>query len=365
MWPIIREALAGASPAVRTEIRLVIAFWITVVLLQFWDSRNAEGPAGVAEFLSAMLGISGGALLGTAHTLRRTMEETSERQRPNTTAGAHTAHALQRVLLTLPAIGFSAGVALGAAAVLMVLRGVLGAQVPLAIVGAIVYGGMMIFAARTVNSSARTLFDYATRQAALAADARSEATAAQLAALQARMNPHFLFNALNTVAALVRSDPPAAERVVESLSGILRRTLQRATGRLSSVEEEVEYVRDYVALEQHRWGNRLRVTWDIDPAARAVEIPPLVLQPLVENAVKYGIGGRVEGGAIHIAVRAGTWLVIRVDDDGEGFPRGWREGTGLGNLRERLRTLYGADASLDVSSDSTGAHVHVTIPLRT
>jgi signal transduction histidine kinase len=365
MWPIVREALAGASPAVRTEIRLVIALWVTLVLLQFWDSRNAEGPAWVAEFLSAMLGASGVALLGTAHTLRRTMEETTERQSPNTAEGAHTAHALQQVLLALPAIGFAAGVALGAAAVLMVLRSLLGAELPLTVIGTVVYGGMVIFAARTVNSSARTLFDYATRQAALAADARGDAAAAQLAALQARMNPHFLFNALNTVAALVRSDPPAAERVVESLSGVLRKTLQRAAGKLSSVEEEVEYVHEYLALEQHRWGSRLRVTWDVDPAARTIEIPPLVLQPLVENAVKYAIGARVEGGTIHISVRRGASLIVRVDDDGEGFPVGWREGTGLGNLRERLRTLYGADASLDVSTDSTGAHVTVTMPLRT
>jgi two-component system sensor histidine kinase AlgZ len=317
----------------------------------------------VAEFLSAMLGASGVALLGTAHTLRRTMEETSERQRPNTPGGAHTAHALQQVLRALPAIGFAAGVALGGATVLMVLRGLLGAELPLAVVGTVVYGVMVVFAARTVNSSTRTLFDHATRQAALAADARSEAAAAQLAALQARMNPHFLFNALNTVAALVRSDPPAAERAVESLSDVLRKTLQRATGKLSSVEEEVDFVREYLALEEHRWGSRLRVVWDVDPSARLLEIPPLILQPLVENAVKYGIGARVEGGTIHITVRRSASLVVCVDDDGEGFPRGWREGTGLGNLRERLRTLYGADASLDVSTNSTGARVTVTLPV--
>jgi hypothetical protein len=362
MWPIVREALAGASPAVRTEIRLVIAFWITLVLLQFWDSRNAEGPAGVAEFLSAMLGASGVALLGTAHTLRRTMEETTERQRPNTPGGAHGAHALQQVLLALPAIGFAAGAALGAAAVLMVLRGLLGAELPLAIVGTVVYSGMMIFAARTVNSSARTLYDFATRQAAIAADARSEAATAQLAALQARMNPHFLFNALNTVASLVRSDPPAAERVVENLSGVLRKTLQRATGKLTSVEEEVEYVREYLALEHHRWGSRLRVVWEVDPSARTLQMPPLVLQPIVENAVKYGIGARVEGGRIHITISRGPSLVVRVDDDGEGFAHGWKEGTGLGNLRERLRTLYGADASLEVSTNTAGARVTVTLP---
>jgi signal transduction histidine kinase len=361
MWPIVRDALVGASPTVRTEIWLVIAAWVTLVLLQVWDSRNAEGPAGVAEFLSAMLGASGMALLGTAHTLQRTMEETSERQSPNTEG--HDALALQQVLLALPAVGFSAGVALGAASVLMVLRGLLGAEIALAAVGTLVYGGMVFFAARTVNSSARTLFDFAARQAGVASDARSEAAAAQLAALQARMNPHFLFNALNTVAALVRSDPPAAERVVESLSGVLRRTLQRAAGKLVTVDDEVEYVRDYLALEQERWGSRLRIHWDVDAAARALEIPPLVLQPIVENALKYGVGARVEGGTVQVTIRRGASLVVRVDDDGEGFPPGWREGTGLGNLRERLRTLYGPGASLDVETDTAGAHVTVTLPM--
>lgn len=363
MWPIVRDALARASPAVRTEIRLVIALWVTVVVLQFWDSRNAEGPAGVAEFLSAMLGASGVALLGTAHTLRRTMEETTERLSPNSEPGAHSAHALQQVLLALPALGFAAGVALGAAAVLMVLRGLLGAEILLAAAGAAIYGGMVIFAGRTVNGSARTLYEHAARHAVLAADARSEAAAAQLAALQARMNPHFLFNALNTVAALVRSDPPAAERVVESLSGVLRKTLERAAGTLVTVEDEVEYVRDYLSLEQERWGSRLAIVWDVDPDARTLQVPPLFLQPLVENAVKYGVGARVSGGTVRITIRRGPALVVRVDDDGEGFPPHWHAGTGLGNLRERLRSLYGARASLEVSSNSDGAHVTVTLPL--
>jgi signal transduction histidine kinase len=363
MWPIVRDALADASPSIRTQIRVVVAFWLAAVLLQFWDSRNAEGPAGVAELLSAMLGISGVALLGTAHTLQRTMEETTERQSPNVGVLRHGPEAVQQVLLALPALGFAAGVSLGGAAVLMVLRALLGAELLFAITGLLIYGGMAIFAGRTVMSSVRTLFEHATRQAAFAADARNKAAAAQLAALQARMNPHFLFNALNTVASVVRSDPPAAERIVENLSGVLRKTLQRSEGALGTVEDELEYVREYLALEQERRGNRLRVEWDVDDDARTLPLPPLVLQPIVENALTHGLGSRVEGGAIRITVRNGNPFVIRVDDTGEGFPPNWVEGTGLGNLRERLETLYGRRAALSVASDGHGAHVTVSIPV--
>jgi hypothetical protein len=188
MWPIVRDALADASPSIRTQIRVVVAFWLAAVLLQFWDSRNAEGPAGVAELLSAMLGISGVALLGTAHTLQRTMKETTERQSPNMGVLRHGPEAVQQVLLALPALGFAAGVSLGGAAVLMVLRALLGAELHFAIAGLLIYGSMSILAGHTVMSSVRTLFEHATRQAAFAADARSKAAAAQLAALQAWMN---------------------------------------------------------------------------------------------------------------------------------------------------------------------------------
>ena len=213
--------------------------------------------------------------------------------------------------------------------------------------------------------SARMLFRHAGESAAAAAQARGEAASAQFAALQARMNPHFLFNALNTVASLVRSDPPAAERVVENLSEVLRRTLERSSEVISTVEDEVAYVRAYLALEQERWGERLRVVWDVDETAAARSLPPLVLQPLVENALRHGLGGRIDGGTIHISVRATDGaLAVTVEDDGAGFPPGWREGTGLGNLRQRLRTLYGDDAKLQTSAQCSGASVTVIVPSR-
>lgn len=359
MWPIVREALADASPAIRSQIRWIVALWCGLVLLQLWDSRNAAGAAGVAEFLSAVLGVTGVALLGAAHTLQRTMDEAAARPRTRKDADA-----LQQVLLTLPALGFAAGVALGAAAGLMILRALLGAEWLLIVAALTTYGGMLLFAGHTVTNSARTLFRHATNQAALAAGARSQAAAAQLAALQARMNPHFLFNALNTVASLVRSDPPAAERVVENLSDVLRQTLRRSAGSMGTVQEEIDYVRAYLTLEQERWGSRLRVEWDVDEAARSRPLPPLVLQPLVENALAHGIGSRLTGGTISITIRGGDSLTIRVKDDGPGFPPRWKEGTGLGNLRERLQAIYSERALLDVRSEADGAQVTVTLPGR-
>ncbi len=357
MWPIVREALAGASPPIRSQIRWVAGLWCGLVLLQMWDSRNASGAAGVAEFLSAILGATGVALLGTAHTLQRTMDEAESRPRPREAVAA-----VQQVLLALPALGFASGVALGAAAALMVLRALLGTELVLTVSAFVVYSVMLVVAGRTVTNSARTLFRHATHQAALAADARSQAAAAHVSVLQARMSPHFLFNALNTVASLVRSDPPAAERVVENLSDVLRQTLRRSAASMGTVDEEIAYVRNYLTLEQERWGKRLVVEWDVDDRARSWPLPPLMLQPLVENALTHGIGARLAGGTVRITVRGGDALTIEVEDSGPGFPARWQPGTGLGNLRERLQTLYGERARLEVDGDSRGARVTVTVP---
>ncbi len=367
MWPIVRDAFASASPAVRGQIRRVVLFWLAIVALQAWDSRNATGAAGVAEFFSAVLGVSGVALLGAAHTLQRTLDEASRRVQPASRAarqGKNDEPGLRQVLIALPGLGFAAGAALGAAIALMVLRIVLGVDLLLAGVALLAYALMLMFAGRTVNDSARTLFQYAAAQASIAADARSQAAAAQVAALQARMNPHFLFNALNTVAAVVRTNPPAAERLVENLADVLRTTMRRSGEPTSTVGEEVEYVRDCLALEQERLGDRLRVDWRLGDGVAALPLPPLLLQPLVENALKHGIGSMAEGGTVRIAASATPdRLTIAVEDDGPGFPAAVVERTGLGNLRERLATLYQDRAALQIESTSSGgARVSLSIP---
>jgi len=137
-----------------------------------------------------------------------------------------------------------------------------------------------------VFTSSRFLFSYAKQQASRVEKAQAEVAEARLAALQAQMNPHFLFNTLNTVAALVRTDAVRAEATVENLASVLRRTLDRSRHPLTTVGEEVDYVRDYLEIERERFGERLRVEWSIPDDLRSGEIPTMTLQPLVENSVK-------------------------------------------------------------------------------
>jgi len=358
MWPIIRDAFRDASPQIRSQIRWVIVFWIVMVTLQIWDSADGRGVSGVAEFLSALLGSSGAALLGVAYGLQRTLDDVTGRGRA---AGEQAA--VQQVLIALPALGFASGVALGGASMLMIVRVLLGTEWQLAVVASAVYLLLISIAARTVLNSARTLFRHATVEAAAAATARSEATSAQLAALQARLNPHFLFNALNTVASLVRTSPPAAERVVENLAAVLRATLERTASSMGSVRDEIDYVRSYLALEQERWGSRLAVVWNIADDVLDLSLPPLLLQPLVENALRHGLGGQLEGGNIQIGLkRDGGRLLISVADDGVGFRQTWREGTGLSSVRQRLQSLYGANASMTIDRTERGASVSIAMP---
>jgi LytS/YehU family sensor histidine kinase len=209
----------------------------------------------------------------------------------------------------------------------------------------------------------RWLYGYARQQADAAERARAEASDAQLAALQAQVNPHFLFNALNTIAALVRTDPRAAERTTENLALILRRTLDRTRRTDCTVDDEIDYLRAWLAVERERYGERLRVDFDIDAAAAELRIPTMTLQPLVENSLKHGIAGKLEGGLVSVTVRRDNGrLRMEVADDGAGFPRDPGGGTGLANLRRRLETLYGPAAELRIEHPAAGARVVVELP---
>jgi signal transduction histidine kinase len=359
MGSIIREALANASPFVRALVWRILGFCLLALLLQTWDSRDGEGAAGIAEFTSVVVGVTGIGLLGLTHSLHLVMQEAAARTMP-----VDDAPGVQRVLLAIPAVGFIAGVALGSAALLMGVRGVLGAEWPLVFLGVVLYSGLTLLAGRVVMGSVHTLFDFATLQAELAASSRTAAAAARIEALQARMNPHMLFNALNTVASLVRSNPAAAERVVEDLSDVLRMGLDRSTQALTTVDAEVAYVTACLAIDRERWGDALTVRWSVSDDIRDCLVPTFLVQPLVENALKHGLGGRLQGGTIGIHVEStGSDLQIIVEDDGAGFPSAWEEGVGLGNLRQRLLAMYGSRASLTIDTPDVGARVHVRLPL--
>ncbi|WP_225861114.1 sensor histidine kinase [Ideonella benzenivorans] len=172
------------------------------------------------------------------------------------------------------------------------------------------------------------------------------ATAARLADLQTRIRPHFLFNTLNTAIALVQVDPRRAEEVLEDLAELFRAALG-AMDESTTLREEVALSRRYLDIEQLRFGNRLRLEWDLDPQADDVRLPPLVLQPLIENAVRYGVEPSDRGGKIEIRTRRRRDRVLvsvtnTVPLEGGASRRG--HGIGLASVRERLRLMHDLDA---------------------
>jgi sensor histidine kinase YesM len=176
---------------------------------------------------------------------------------------------------------------------------------------------------------------------------------AKLAALQARVNPHFLFNSLNTINVLVRDgDRAQATRVIEQLSEVLRTTLGRSRDAEVSLDDELALVKQYLAVEQARFSDRLRIEFDVEPSLRSAAIASFALQHLVENAIRHGIARRSDAGWIGVtARREGESVVVTVADDGATIApdAAATRGHGLANTRERLRTLYDDRASLDVS----------------
>lgn len=193
---------------------------------------------------------------------------------------------------------------------------------------------------------------------------------AELRALKAQVNPHFIFNSLNSVRALIDEDPARARQAVTQLANLLRYSLQ--SGQLETVpfEEELRTVNDYLALEQVRHEERLRLRLDIAPEALRQPVPPMLLQTLVENAVKYGISARAEGGEIGILARCiDGRLDLRVTNPGElSVPGGVRSvgstGLGLRNASDRLRLLFGEQATLALLEEPRGIVVAaVSIPL--
>jgi two-component sensor histidine kinase len=198
----------------------------------------------------------------------------------------------------------------------------------------------------------------------------SRLTLAQLQALKHQLQPHFLFNTLNTITALIGTDARAAEGVVTRLSELLRVSLYDSADHEVSLARELEVLQLYVDIQHIRFPDRLHVELRASHEARLALVPNLVLQPLVENAIRHGIAPRAAGGRVLVlAERDGELLRIRVSDDGVGARADrlpLREGVGLGNTRERLRHLYGARHEFHVGPDQHGGFVvSIAIPYRT
>jgi LytS/YehU family sensor histidine kinase len=200
---------------------------------------------------------------------------------------------------------------------------------------------------------------HASRLAAQLAEAR-------LGALRTQLNPHFLFNSLNALAVLVREpNTPAASRMLELLGDVLRQVLRTDQPHEIPLADELRFVEQYLAIEQVRFSDRLRVAWSIDEQARAALVPGFVLQPIVENAIKHGVAKRADAGRIEITARVvDSMLELAVRDDGVGMAATQREGVGLSNTRERLRTLYGHDATVTIIAPPDGGTlVTLRLPL--
>lgn len=248
---------------------------------------------------------------------------------------------------------------------------VVGAEVSLTLVGAVFPSALGAFprtavivvsvpvtlVAVTVTMSLDRLRARAEHLEVLEADAQRALLRAQLDALQARVNPHFLFNSLNTVAALIPEDPERAERAVERLAALYRYTLEGSRKERVALAEELDGLADYLELERLRFGDRLSVSIEAAPGTRALVVPPLLLQPLVENAIKHGVAAR--RGAGRVVVRAaldGDTLVLTVDDDGPGPGASTHVGTGTSHedLRARLELLYGGTGRLTTGRSALG-----------
>ena len=190
---------------------------------------------------------------------------------------------------------------------------------------------------------------------------------AELRALRAQINPHFLFNSLHSISALIGSNQAQARTMTLKLADFFRRGLKLGTEDFIPFRDELSLISDFLEIEKIRFGTRLNVDQQIDSGTTDAAVPPLILQPIVENAVRHGIAQMVDGGTIRIAaVRTGDRIKLTVENPVDpDRPR--RKGTGLGlrNVRSRLTTLYGGDARIDVEETKSYFRVELIFPVRT
>jgi two-component system LytT family sensor kinase len=192
---------------------------------------------------------------------------------------------------------------------------------------------------------------------------------ARLRTLEAELHPHFLFNTLHAISTLLHTKPDVADRMISRLSDLLRLTFDRSGAPKVALQEELEFLQKYLEIEQIRFQDRLTVHYDIDPAALDAEVPRLILQPIVENAIKHGVSPRTGPGSVHIAARVeAERLLLEVRDNGIGLTGKARlqfdRGVGLANTRDRLECLYGERSRLEFSEIDTGLTVRLAMPLR-
>lgn len=205
-----------------------------------------------------------------------------------------------------------------------------------------------------------------------AVELRRSLSTAQVDALRMQLQPHFLFNTLNAIGSLAQAgETEAVVRVVDHLGTLLRLSMESSGRPCVPLSDETRMLDAYLAIEEVRFGDRLRVSRRIEPQAAQAFVPALILQPLVENALTHGIGRRIEAGTLEVAARRdGRWLEVSVRDDGAGLPVGWSwptgAGRGLANVKERLAAIYGVAASCAIGpAEGRGTVARLRIPWTT
>jgi sensor histidine kinase YesM len=190
-----------------------------------------------------------------------------------------------------------------------------------------------------------------------------EAALAHLRALQAQIEPHFLFNTLANVSSLIDADPALSKRMLERFIRFLRASLEATRGETTTLAAEGDLISAYLEVLQVRMGSRLKHSVDIAPDVASFAIPPMLIQPVIENAIRHGVEPRIEGGEVRlVAAHDGDGVRIEVRDTGVGFASSTRGGTGLTNLRDRLKLLHGERASVTIA-DNPGGGTIVTLRL--
>jgi LytS/YehU family sensor histidine kinase len=193
----------------------------------------------------------------------------------------------------------------------------------------------------------------------------AQLSAARLEALRAQLHPHFLFNTLHTISELIHSDPDSADAMVVRLADLLRLSIDTNIEQEIRLQRELTVLESYIELHRMRHGDRLAVVVDVDRGLLDALVPPLLLQPLVENALRHGLAPRRTAGTVRIAASTrGLRLTLSVADDGVGLPRQFAEGVGIRNTRTRLQELYGDDYAFVVfAQPSGGTEARIDIPL--
>jgi signal transduction histidine kinase len=228
----------------------------------------------------------------------------------------------------------------------------------------------LVYGLLVVGGKAFTAYERANRLALRESQLEAELTKARLDALSLEIQPHFLFNTLNSIAALIRMhDNRGALSMLVGLSDLMRSTLDRTGGQLAPLGDEVALIRRYVDIQRARFGDRLEVNYRIETACEQVEVPTFLLQPLVENAMRHGLAADARTCHVEIGAAANDGIGVRlwVSDDGRGLPPDFdlqhHAGTGLRNTSSRLNRLYGAAAHLTVKgNESGGTTVELTLP---